>query len=194
MAPTPKHQVPDQLSVHTISPKTKNSLLVRADCILPVPLTVSGDRICLWNSPSLFCSYEHAVHCVCAAWVSLTPYILPSLSQLGLGILCEGVKPPAPEREGATELHFLYGLSFAAGASYKVFPLQLIKSITKQCKMCSELLDFKNSYQLRFHWLFRSLVRRSTENPCWGTSKWAQLPFIQLLSLQAQPSFDFNPQ
>ena len=63
--------------------KTKRAFLVRDGYGLPLPPAVLGARISLFYSPGWRCSYGHAAHCVCAAWASQTPYILPSLSRLG---------------------------------------------------------------------------------------------------------------
>ena len=58
------------LVVYSTFPESKKSVSVKADPSLPVPLTVLGDRISLWNSPSWHCIYGCAALCVCAAWDS----------------------------------------------------------------------------------------------------------------------------
>ena len=85
---------------------------------LLVPPTVLGASITLLDSPSWHCSYGHAACCVCAAWASQNPYILPSLSPSGLGVPYVGA-PLYPTLGGAraTKLHFLTSILSLAGTS-----------------------------------------------------------------------------
>ena len=169
VAPPLQLQATAQISTHSTSPKGKKSFSVRTGYSLSMPLTVLGARISLLDAPIWCCNYECAASCVRAAWVSQTPCILSSLSWLGLGVPCVGLETPAPGGVGATKLRCLSSvLFFASSTSGRVFPLHLIKSLTRWYKASSVLLGFKNSYQLRFCWLFRSLIRRSAENLCWG--------------------------
>ena len=105
--------------------------------------------------------------CVCG--LSLPDFVYPSKSlPIMVADLLVWDQGTAPGGEGATKLCFLSDLSPAASVWHRVFPPQLIKSLTRWCKASSVLFGFKNSYQLKFRWLFRTLVGRSTENLCWG--------------------------
>ena len=129
MVPTLQPQAMAQLSMFSTSSKSRKSLSVWSAHSLPMPQTVLGDRVSLWNSPGCCCSYGHAARCVCVQPVSPTLYILPSLSQLGLGVSLCGTR--ALLRRGGKPLsYFLSDLSSAAGASNWAFLPQLIKSLT----------------------------------------------------------------
>ena len=84
--------------------------------------------------------------------LSLPDFVYLSKSlQIMVGGFLVWDQGPAQGGEGATKLHFLYVLFYAADALHRPFPPQLIKSLTSHCKASSVLLGFKNSYQLRFH-------------------------------------------
>lgn len=102
-----------------------------------------------------------------------------------IGVLCEKLRPLALSREGAPKLQFLSGLSTATEAMHKVILLPLIKSPywTLWSIFCN--FDLRPSYQLRFSWLFRLIVRSSAENWVGGRSKWTQFPPSQLPSSNA---------
>ena len=132
VAPPLQLQATAQISTHSTSPKGKKSFSVRTGYSLSMPLTVLGARISLLDAPIWCCNYECAASCVRAAWVSQTPCILSSLSWLGLGVPCVGLETPAPGGVGATKLRCLSSvLFFASSTSGRVFPLHLIKSLTR---------------------------------------------------------------
>ena len=102
--------------------------------------------------------------------LSLPDFVYPSKSLLiRVGGFPVWDQDTAPGRERATKLHFLPDSPLCRHLAKSISP-QLIKSLTGWCKSSSVLLGFKNSYQLRFCWLFRSLVRLA-ENLCWGQKK-----------------------
>ena len=100
-----------QAFMHPTSPKGNKSFLVRAGCSLLLPSTVLGDRISLLDFPSWCCSRGCTAYCVHTAWVTQTLCILPSLSQLGLGVSCRRWGPLL--QEGQESLSCIFSPLFS---------------------------------------------------------------------------------
>ena len=65
--------------------------------------------------------------CVCSLGLPDSVYP-PKSPPIRIGDPCVRLRPPTLRREGTLKLWFLSSLSVAAGATHRLFPLQLIKS------------------------------------------------------------------
>ena len=111
-------------STCSTSPKSIKSFLVRAVHSLPAPLTVLGDRVSLWNSPSWCCSYGLATHCVCS--LSLPVFVCPpSLSQLWLVVCLCGSRALLLEERGQLSCIFCLFSPLLQAFGTEHFPLNL---------------------------------------------------------------------
>ena len=148
MLPSHCSTKPRASSSCALPPREVQSLSVSADHSVPVPLTVLN-RIFLWYSPGW--PLQLWMCCLmCVSGLSLPDFVYPSKSlPIMVADLLVWDQGTTPGGEGATKLCFLSDLSPAASVWHRVFPPQLIKSLTRWCKASSVFLGFKNSYHVQ---------------------------------------------